>query len=152
MSGIQSDSYPVPRPPRLLSRYTVADMPTWNIPKSPADERPPEHLGDWLVFETPAGARHLVGCVFTLGGREGQVSSAIQEWGPATTKFLTSSGRRYTLRGRPRGNLDSEYVMNNWLARNQVVGHVIVTPAVWSQIQAARRQSADALPSFPATS
>lgn len=118
-------------------------MPIWSIPRESADEvqpadKTPQPLQDWSVLELPTGARHLCGCVFGHGWREGRVTSAVASWDHLNATGTTGSGRRYQLIGRPGGNLDTDYVRNAWVARQGVGEPTEATPEVWAAIEAAR--------------
>lgn len=113
-------------------------MPTWKLPR-PTPEQARETLGDWAVFETPAGARHVAGCVHGPSGHGRRVTSAIQSWDPATATFTTSSGRRQQLHGGRGLNLDGEYVYRDFLAREQLPDSIDVSASGWSQIAEAGR-------------
>lgn len=88
-------------------------------------ETPEIEVRDWEVHEVQLPGRddrtrHIVG----LRGwyREGIVSSAITAMDAAANRFTTESGRTYVVRGSTGGNLDSEYVWNQWLRINGATG------------------------------
>lgn len=116
-------------------------MPVWKF-DDPEPGDPPVRIGDWCAFRMPDGARHVAGTGYMSYGREGRVTSALQdEVDLATATFVTSSGRRYQLVGRPGLSLDADYVLNRWLAIQGVERkHVVdVSKSLWDDIQSGRR-------------
>lgn len=91
-------------------------MPIWEYGAEDLDQE--VVLTSWSIKKTDAGDRHFVG--LTLPRREGRVSSKVVAFDPETGVGTTRSGRRYRLHGRPGGNVDSDYVWNNWKAANRV--------------------------------
>lgn len=115
-------------------------MPVWPI--TPIDSRPSVTLTEWAVFEVPhlgpdkPWTRHLAG--WSCEDRQGQVSSAVQAFDPATGKCITRSGRVYQLRGRPGLCGDGRYVWGVWMERDGLKEARDVTAEVQLAIQKAR--------------
>jgi hypothetical protein len=94
-------------------------------------------LCSWSVYECKgASTRHFVG--YNMTEREGRVSSAIQQFDPATRRGVTESGRVYELVGRPGHDADAEYVWRRWLALNQETAWDDVTEDVFGLLQGAQ--------------
>ena len=104
----------------------------WAI--GPVAEVPEVKLHDWRVFEVQqadrAGrTRHLVGSV----GRDydGQSSSAIVSFDPATRRGLSERGRIYQLVGRGSGiGMNADYVWSTWKRKCGATDVVDVTPEI----------------------
>ena len=104
----------------------------WAI--GPVSAVPESKLLDWRVFEVQRAGhhvrtRHFVGSV---GWHyDGQVSSTIVSFDPATRSGTTESGRVYQLVGRGSGlGLNADYVWRKWLRRCAAADVVDVTPEV----------------------
>ena len=87
-------------------------MPIWRR-DAPEPEEEPILTDDWHIYESAAGERRLVGCIY-MPVREGLCSSPIVAFDPAQQLITTSRGRRYRLRGRPGLVLLSETMRNWW--------------------------------------
>ncbi len=85
-------------------------------------------LSDWSFFRTDKNEVHLAG--FNETEQEGRVSSRIVSFDRALKMAQTRSGRAYFLVGGPGLGLDAEYVMNRWLAINDVKAWDDVTELV----------------------
>lgn len=91
-------------------------MPVWSI--DCIERQPDVTLTDWSVFEVPLNGldlpwtRHFAG--WSCEDHQGQVSSAIQKFDPATGASVTKSVRVYRLTGRPRMGMDAQYVWKRW--------------------------------------
>lgn len=107
-------------------------MPVWNI--SSIDEEPETKLHDWRVYEVQQSdrdgrTRHFVGSV----GRDcdGQSSSAIVQFDPATRRGLSERERIYQLVGRGAGvSANASYVWNEWKRKVGATEVVDVTPEI----------------------
>ncbi len=104
----------------------------WAI--GPVASVPEVKLLDWRVFEVQhadrAGrTRHFAG---SIGWHyDGQVSSAIVSFDPATRSGTTESGRTYLLVGRGSGlGLNADYVWRAWLRKCSATDVVDVTPEI----------------------
>jgi hypothetical protein len=98
---------------------------------TPVDEVPELRLRDWSVYECKgAGTRHFVG--YNMTECEGRVSSAIQQFDPATRRGVTESGRVYELVGQPGHDADADYVWQRWLTINHETDWNDVTEDVLS--------------------
>lgn len=106
----------------------------WSSP--PVSEQPEITLARWRVVEIYTKEsqveRHFVG--YNVEDREGRVSSAIQEFNPATARGLTRSGRVYQLVGKPGRDPDGEYVWQNWARMNQLTDEKDVTAEIWQLV------------------
>jgi hypothetical protein len=104
-------------------------MPVWAI--AAVNQRPQVTLTDWALFEVPLNGadevwtRHLVG--YASEDRQGQVSSPLQVFDPASRKAVTRSGRVYLVRGRPGLNADADYVWGRWKSHAGVLEERDVT-------------------------
>lgn len=120
-------------------------MPVRSI--APIDSRPSVTLTGWAVFEVPRNGpdqpwtRHLAG--WSCEDQQGQVSSAVQRFDPATGKCVTRSGRVYLLRGRPGLGGDALYVWGVWMRRDELEESRDVTNEVVEQMQAAQAAGQD---------
>ncbi len=107
-------------------------MPTWTI--ASVEEDPETKLHDWRVYEVQqadrAGrSRHFVGSV----GRDydGQCSSVIVHFDPATRRGLSELGRIYQLIGRGAGiGSNASYVWNTRKRKAGASTVVDVTPEI----------------------
>jgi hypothetical protein len=104
-------------------------MPIWRT--HPVEEQDSLTMRSWRIVELPEGDRHLVG--FCVENFEGRVSSVIRTFDPQALRAVTSTGRVYTLCGRPGVNADAEYVWNRWLALNAQAMWTDVTALVWDE-------------------
>ena len=109
-------------------------MPVWHT--RPVDEQDSLTLSNWQVVQLSNGDRHLVG--YCVENREGRVSSVVRELDTRELCARTATGRIYTLRGQPGGNLDAAYVWKQWAALNSVDSWKDVTTAIWQEHRDAR--------------
>jgi hypothetical protein len=125
-------------------------MPVWRITSitsiTSIKEEPEVKLADWRVFEVQQASRtgrtrHLVGSV---GWHfDGQVSSAIVNFDPATRSGLSESGRVYRLVGRGSGiGMNASYVWNHWKRRAEATDVVDVTPEIEALLATAQLKAA----------
>lgn len=90
----------------------------------PVKDQPHITLAQWQVFELPNGDRHF--CGYHYLGREGRVSSRIEDFDPETMTGRTRSGRVYKLAGEPGLNHDALYVWGRWQEINGVTQYEAV--------------------------
>ena len=101
----------------------------WAI--GPVPEVPETKLVDWRVFEVlqadrESRTRHFVGS--TGWHYEGQVSSAVAQFDPATRCGITDSGRVYQLVGPGAGiGMNADYVWRTWQRKAGATGVIDVT-------------------------
>ena len=97
-------------------------MTVWRI--EPIADLPQVTLDSWTVFEVPLygesqpWTKHFVG--YSREGRQGQVSSPIEQFDPTTRCGISQSGRVYQLGGRPGSNGDARYVWERWKTINSI--------------------------------
>ena len=106
-------------------------MPIWHT--NSVDDQGALTLRGWQVFQLPGGNRHLV--AYCIENREGRVSSGVRELDSRTLRATTGSGRVYSLKGPPGGNLDAKYVWKRWVSLNQVASWEDISAAVWHKHQ-----------------
>ncbi len=99
-------------------------------------------LGSWSVYDVRLDGddrpwtRHFVG--YSREDRQGQVSSPVERFDPATGRGVTRSGRIYRLAGRPGADGDADYVWRRWKQLNEVGDEQEVTREVHAEIVAAQ--------------
>lgn len=104
----------------------------WAI--GPVSDVPEVKLADWCVFEVqqadrPARTRHFVGSVGP--DDDGQSSSAIVLFDPATRRGLSERGRIYQLVGRGSGiGMNADFVWSTWKRKAGARDVVDVTPEI----------------------
>lgn len=114
-------------------------MPIWPI--EPIADLPHVTLDAWTVFEVPVDGeskpwtKHFVG--FSREGRQGQVSSPVERFDPATRCGTSRSGRVYQLAGRPGSDGDARYVWERWKAFNSIKNVRDISGEVYAEIQRA---------------
>ena len=87
-------------------------------PVAAVDAQPLLTLERWRVYETNRGDRHFVGyCVETHDGR---VTTAILSFNASTKTGVTTSGRRYLLKGWPCFDSDAEHVWSFYTSQNEI--------------------------------
>lgn len=98
--------------------------------------RPTENLICWSIFEAIFSNRdishHLIGFI---PGRNGRVTSAIQQFCPKNRQITTKSGRLYNLLGMPGSSEDGLFVWQHWCTVNSVIYHKDVTDDYTKQIK-----------------
>ena len=108
----------------------------------PVKDVPRVTLGAWSVYDVPLDGddhprtRHFVG--YSNEDRQGQVSSPIESFDPATGCGVTRSGRVYRLDGAPGGNAHADYVWREWKKLHRVSEQQEVTREVHAEILAAQ--------------
>lgn len=91
-------------------------MPVWNV--LPINLAPEVELTDWAVFELENGDRHFAG--YNITHSEGRASSLIVSFDKTNMTGITSSGRVYSLVGKPGIYGDGLYVWGRWCNINSV--------------------------------
>lgn len=86
-------------------------------------------LTHWSLWKTDRDELHAVGRAVETG--LGQVSSALRSFDRKTMTGLSSSGRRYVLKGRPGTDLDAMFTFNAWLEMHRVPNYRDVTEAYY---------------------
>lgn len=118
-------------------------MPVWAI--AAVNQRPQVTLTDWALFEVPLNGpdevwtRHLVG--YAREDRQGQVSSPVQVFDPASGKAVTRSGRVYLVQGLPGLTADADYVWAQWKSRAGVLEERNVTREIVEDMDPETRTS-----------
>lgn len=113
-------------------------MNVWRIES--VKDRPSVTLDSWSVHDVPLygddrpWTRHFVG--YSRDDQQGQVSSPVESFDPATGCGVTRSGRVYRLAGRPGGDADADYVWRQWKQLNEVGDEHEVTREVHAQMLA----------------
>lgn len=114
--------------------------PIWRIES--VEDRPSVTLDSWSVYDVPLhGADspctwHFIG--YSREDRQGQVSSPVEAFDPASGCGVTRSGRIYRLAGRPGGDADAVYVWQRWKGLNEVSEEHEVTMDVHAEMLAAQ--------------
>ena len=125
--------------PWLLRNSRRRKMPIWRI--EPITDLPHVTLDAWTVFAVPLDGenktwtKHFVG--FSREGCQGQVSSPVEQFDPATRSGITRSGRVYQLAGRPGADGDAQYVWEHWKALNSIKSVRNISDEVYGEIQRA---------------
>ncbi len=120
--------------------YVIERQSIWATPD--VSVQPEVSLVRWRVVEVQTTdqqiERHFIG--YNVAGREGRVSTAIQEIDFAARRGISLSGRVYDLVGPPGHDLDGEWVWEHWARVNQVTNEVDVTEEVMSRISEAEAE------------
>ena len=108
----------------------------------PVKDLPSVTLDAWSVYDVPLygddrpRTRHFVG--YSREDQQGQVSSPVESFDPATCCGVTRSGRVYRLAGRPAGNAHADYVWRHWKKQHGVSDEHEVSREVHAEILAAQ--------------
>lgn len=102
-------------------------------PIEPITMRPEITLSDWQVFEVKLEhkhekTRHFVG--YSVGGNDGQVSSAITKFDAQKMRGVTESGRVYQLFGYPGWNADADHTWCRWKGLCGILEELNVTTLI----------------------
>lgn len=104
-------------------------MPVWSVAGVSAE--PELSISDWQILATQHGSRHFVGN--DVRDYTGRVSTAIQQFDPATLRGVASSGRVYQLVG-PRGcSEDGRYIWKRWCEVNEILSYTDVTTVLLAE-------------------
>jgi hypothetical protein len=106
-------------------------------PVAPVEERPSVTLRRWQVVQVPlpeleGATMHFIGD--SMEDSQGQVSSPILTFDPASGKGVSRSGRIYKLEGPPSYSGDAEYVWRVWCRVNAAGEAVDLTEKVYGEI------------------
>jgi len=90
---------------------------------------PHTNIENWsihkMAFPTlPKVSLHLVGDSSKTNGR---VTSEIKQFNPLKRQIITRSGRVYTLVGSAGTSENSQYILNLWKRKNDVINDIDVT-------------------------
>lgn len=91
-------------------------MPAWQV--EPIHAPPGITLSEWAVFEVPLHGprrpwtRHLAG--WSCDDGQGEVSSPLRAFDPATATCVTCSGKVYRLDGVPGLCEEGQYTLDLW--------------------------------------
>lgn len=113
-------------------------MPIWQ--PAPIEDEPSIQLRYWKIMEVrcindEAWTRHFLG---ERADRTGRASTAIEVFDAATRRGRTSTGRVYTLVGKPGASMDAEYVWQMFCRINEVTEARDITKQVISEQKKAR--------------
>ncbi len=94
----------------------------------PVSVEPKAVVSHWTIYRVTFSdddtSEHLVGLVY---GKSGRTTSAIQTFDGELGQIITSSGRKYTLFGPPKFNIEADYVWKNWKLKCEVIKAVDIS-------------------------